>query len=157
VTASAPKPKVKRAGYLFGSFILLFLIFSVPFFYDKITSSKCVIYISSAKKCVNLETVNNDQSRQRGLSGRKNMSEDQGMLFVFEKSGRHCMWMKEMLFSLDIVWLDSDKKIVHIEKNVAPETYPKTFCPVNNAKYVIELNKGVADLAELKLGQQLNL
>lgn len=154
---SAPKPSTGRVGYLFGVIVVLFLIFSAPYFYNKYYSTKCGIYISSGKQCVNLETVNNDQSRQRGLSGRKSMPEDQGMLFVFEKPGRHCIWMKDMNFPLDIIWLDADKKVEHIEKNVAPDTYPKTFCPVNNAKYVVELNKGVADMAELKLGQQLNL
>jgi uncharacterized protein len=64
---------------------------------------------------------------------------------VFDREGYQGFWMKEMNFPIDIVWLNKDKKIVHIEHNVSPDTYPKIFNPnneFNNEKslYVLETN-----------------
>ena len=53
---------------------------------------------------VRVEIVETEAERQRGLSGRKEMGEDEGMLFVFDYPARHEFWMKEMLFDLDFVW-----------------------------------------------------
>jgi len=43
-----------------------------------------------------------------------------------------------------MVWLNSDKQVVHIEENVAPETYPELFCPDEPAQYVLEVEAGRA-------------
>jgi uncharacterized membrane protein (UPF0127 family) len=60
-----------------------------------------------------------------------------------------------MGFPLDIIWTDADKKIVTIEEDVQPDTYPKSFCPDQLALYVIEVNAGVSKRAGLVEGQQL--
>lgn len=105
--------------------------------------------------CVVLEKAESEASRVQGLSGRKNMAPTQGMLFVFDQSAKQCMWMKDMHLNIDIIWLDEDKKIVEIKKNIAPETYPETFCA--DGKYVIEVLAGTADNAGLRPGQYLSL
>lgn len=64
--------------------------------------------------------------------------------------------MKDMRFSLDIIWLNEAGIITKIEKQVSPETYPADFCSPNT-KYVIELNAGTAEQARLKVGQTLQL
>lgn len=84
-----------------------------------------------------------DNERQRGLSGRANLASDHGMLFVFDQSDRHCMWMKDMKFAIDMVWLDDSGVVVEHARGVGPETYPKIFCnDTRNARYVIELPSG---------------
>lgn len=84
------------------------------------------------------------------------MAQDQGMLFVFNAPDTVCFWMKDMRFSLDIIWLDAQKEVVHIEKNVSPETFPKTYCPDKPAQYVIELNAGEAARNHLVAGHRLS-
>lgn len=98
----------------------------------------------SSYKCLGLERVSTPQELTRGLSGRQSLAQDRGMLFDFGKSGRHCIWMKDMKFAIDIIWLDQDQKVVTVRENVRPETYPETFCPDQLTKYVIEVNAGVA-------------
>ncbi len=78
------------------------------------------------------------------------------MLFVFEGVAVQCFWMKDMHFSIDIIWLDAEKRVVHIEKDVSPETYPRTFCPSKPAKYVIELSAGEASRSSIRPGQKLS-
>lgn len=107
--------------------------------------------------CVTLETARSNSALVRGLSGRASMDRDKGMLFVFPNPSRQCMWMKDMNFSLDMLWLDDQKQIIHIEKNVKPESYPNSYCGPSNSKYVVELNSGIVDQASLHEGQKLEL
>ncbi len=94
---------------------------------------------------ISVEVVDNDTTRTMGLSGREDLGRNDGMLFKFDdSSANRCFWMKDMNFPLDIIWLDQDKKVVHIENNVAPETYPQSYCPDEPAKYVLEVNAGRA-------------
>jgi uncharacterized membrane protein (UPF0127 family) len=81
----------------------------------------------------------------QGLSGRPSMQENEGMLFVFPAPLVPKFWMKEMHFALDIIWIDESKRIVGIEKNISPDTYPATFQPAVPVKYVLEVNAGWTD------------
>jgi len=105
--------------------------------------------------CLRLERVSSPEELQEGLSGRASMAEDQGMLFIFSTATKQCFWMKDMHFPLDMIWLDQDKKVVTVHKNVQPESYPISFCPDKPAQYVIEINAGVANKAYISEGSQL--
>lgn len=95
--------------------------------------------------------------REQGLSGRKTMAADRGMLFVFAKPQRVCMWMKDMQFPIDMIWLDEDKKVLYVRERVSPDTYPESFCSDEPAKYVIELKAGEAARRHITPGQELAL
>src|SRR5690606_32111536 len=111
-------------------------------------------HLTIQNQAVNIETVSSPESITRGLSGRDQLSENHGMLFVMGRNDRHCFWMKDMKFPLDIIWLDNQKRIVHIEANVAPESFPKSFCPNEPAHYVLEVNAGSAADWGWSVGQQ---
>lgn len=100
-----------------------------------------------------LETVTTDAEQDKGLSGRRSLAKDKGMLFVFKAEDKHCFWMKDMRFPLDIIWLDSEHRVVHVEQNVSPDTYPNAICPSENSVYVIELNAGQTAEAGIIKGQ----
>jgi len=93
--------------------------------------------------------------RAKGLSGFSRLGRDQAMLFIFPSLGNWGFWMKDMNFSIDILWLDEDFRIITIEKSVAPSTYPKIFFPKSLARYVIELNAGTTDLFGVTIGDEL--
>jgi uncharacterized membrane protein (UPF0127 family) len=59
-----------------------------------------------------------------------------------------------MNFSLDMIWLDDDKRVVHIERGVSPATYPRTFCNDKSASYVIEVRENVA--RQVDIGDTIN-
>ncbi len=102
-----------------------------------------------------LEVADDGLERQKGLSGREKLAEDAGLLFVFEEAGQHCIWMKDMRFSIDIVWLDAGKQVIKVADDISPDTYPVSFCPDMPAKYVIELNAGRAREAGITAGTSL--
>lgn len=109
------------------------------------------------RDCIYLEQVNDPAGRAVGLAKYDSLPLTQGMLFVFEPHSQACMWMKDMQFAIDMVWLDPDRRVIKIEKSVPPDSYPTSFCSEQPAQYVIELAAGVADKAGLKVGQQITL
>ena len=102
---------------------------------------------------VHVRVADTDQTRQKGLSGTSGLGAAEGMLFVFDVPGRWGMWMKDMRYSLDMVWMDGDKKIVSISQNVAPSTYPKVFLPETDSLYVLELPAGFVAAHNVAVGQ----
>jgi Uncharacterized conserved protein len=103
-----------------------------------------------------LEVARTAKAQAKGLSGRKTMAKDQGMLFAFPREGRQCFWMKDMHFPLDIIWLDQEQKVVSFERNVSPDSYPEKYCGEGDAMYVIELDAGQAARADMRIGDTLN-
>ncbi|MGB7295950.1 MAG: DUF192 domain-containing protein [Candidatus Aminicenantales bacterium] len=87
------------------------------------------------------------EARARGLMFREEIQEDQAMLFLFEDEDIHSFWMKNMRFSIDILWLDRERRIVHLEASVPPclrEPCP-SYAPGAPAAYVLELRSGSAE------------
>jgi uncharacterized membrane protein (UPF0127 family) len=115
-----------------------------------------IVRLQVRDKIFELEAVSTEERRQQGLSGREKLGENEGMLFVFETAAEYCFWMKDMRFEIDMVWLDTDKRIVHVKEKVAPATYPENFCPPEPARYVLEVAPGTARQVGLHEGMQLN-
>ena len=108
---------------------------------------------------VSMAIASTDEQRIRGLSGLEKMNENEGMIFLFDEPSKQGFWMNKMNFPIDIIWLDSNSKVVHIEKKL--ETC-KIFlaCPVYNPQvdslYVIELRSGFTDDHSIKNGMIIN-
>ena len=101
------------------------------------------------------EIAGSPSEKAKGLSGRSYFASDQAMLFTYKTSSSRCFWMKDMLISLDIVWLDDQNRVSAIEHNVGNETYPKEFC--HTGRDVIEFAAGTATGINLKIGDQVDL
>lgn len=101
----------------------------------------------------------------QGLSGRQGLADDSGMLFVFPRENIYDFWMKEMKFSLDIIWIktrtDTDRhgQIVEIWHN-APlpqgSEIPR-YHPKNPANYVLEIKAGLANKYGWQIGDTVSL
>jgi uncharacterized membrane protein (UPF0127 family) len=90
--------------------------------------------------------------RIKGLSNTPYLPEGVVKLFAFGIEGEHSIWMKDMNYALDILWVSKEGKIVHIEEDITPETFPKSFASPTPAWYVIEANAGFVASTSLKLG-----
>ncbi len=109
-------------------------------------------------KAVTAELAVTPEERARGLMFRASLGPEEGMLFVFEEEGFYSFWMKNMVLSLDILWLDKEKRIVHIERRVPPckaEPCP-TYTPPIPAMYVLELREGSVESRGLKMFDRLD-
>ena len=145
-TRLVPKP----LGYGLVGVAVLALI--LPFFFVGHPTAT----LKSGGKAYQLEIVSTAAVQEKGLGDRQHMAADKGMLFVFGTSETQCIWMKDMQFPLDILWLDNTKTVVKVAENVAPSTYPEKYC-TDSTKYVIELNAGAAKQADIRVGRHLQL
>ncbi len=100
-----------------------------------------------------VQVVETEQDTLVGLSETKSLESDRGMLFIFPGDDYWPIWMKDMNFAIDIIWLDANKQVVTIHRNISPDTYPKGFIPVKPARYVLEIPAGAADAAGIADGQ----
>ena len=87
--------------------------------------------------------------RRTGLSGRKEIGTREGMLFVFDQNGKQSIWMKDMLFPIDIIWISENYHIVEIKRDATPDSYPEVFSNIRPARYVLELPAGSIDTFSL--------
>lgn len=104
---------------------------------------------------LNTEVAMTPEARTQGLSYRTELPEGSSMLFVFDKSGIYPFWMKDMNFPIDIIWIGEDMRVVHIEENVSPDSYPEQYFPAGKAKYVLETVTGFAEKNNLKTGDKI--
>ncbi len=91
----------------------------------------------------------------KGLSIKNILNESQGMLFPFHNPGDYSFWMKDMKFPLDILWINSDNKIVHIEKNLQPCVFfllCPSYSPHSISKYVLEVNSNYTTKNNITVG-----
>lgn len=115
------------------------------------------VNITTPRGVIIAEVADTKSSRELGLSGRSSMKDDEGLIFFFDTPGRYGFWMKDMMFSLDIIWINQEGIIVEIERNVKPESYPKTFMNASPASYVLELNAGIAEKQGLFIGSKVKI
>jgi uncharacterized protein len=91
----------------------------------------------------------------KGLSVKNQLRENESMLFVFEEPLRHTFWMRDMKFPIDIIWLDSNGKIVHIEENLMPcplVLICPSYAPNADSQFVLETIAGFAQRHNISLG-----
>lgn len=109
---------------------------------------------------VRAEVADTPQKRARGLMFRESLPKDRGMLFTFAEPQQWSFWMKNTRIPLDIIWLDGNKRIVHVERNVPTCSRTDDGCPQyqpnDNAIYVLELAGGMADVLKLQRGSVLS-
>lgn len=106
---------------------------------------------------IEVEVVSSAADRERGLSGRASLKPGHGMLFVFDAEGEWGIWMKDMNFPIDIIWANSDGRIVSVVSNASPDSYPTVFKPAVAARYVLEVPAGYAAQNNILEGERLKL
>ncbi len=103
------------------------------------------------------ELMIDDEDRARGLMFRSSLPAGRALLFIFDALDFHAIWMKNCRFPIDIVWLDENKKVVHVEPSVPPcrmDPCP-SYKPMRRAAYVIEMNAGAAAHEKIVSGAAL--
>jgi uncharacterized membrane protein (UPF0127 family) len=96
----------------------------------------------------------------RGMMFRTSLAADHGMLFLHRGPGNYSYWMYRTLIPLDIIWMDSSKRIVEIVPNAQPCKTEASQCPKYGghelAQYVLELGGGMAQKYNLRVGDYIN-
>lgn len=142
-----------------------FLYYFIILFIFSLTACNTIPQDSSLKTIevgdtkVKVEIANTPQLKAQGLSNRQSLSQNQGMLFVFNNYSKPGFWMKDMQFPIDIIWI-KDNTIVDITKNIPPPKVGeslKSYYPQDNTNYVLEVNAGWCDDNKIKIGDIVEL
>ena len=105
------------------------------------------------------EIADTPEKHSKGLMFRRSIKDDYGMLFVFNGEDYRSFWMKNTLISLDIIFLNQGQQIVDMVTSVPPccsdpcPSYDSKF----PARYVLEINGGLAKKLKLKIGDKIFL
>lgn len=104
--------------------------------------------VTIQNKTFTVEVADSVEERIKGLSGRKTLPVDGGMLFIFEQPGLYAFWMKNTLLPLDMLFIQNGR-IVTIHHNVQPQLDSpyrqlKQYQPKEPAMYVLEINGGLS-------------
>ncbi|WP_339635151.1 DUF192 domain-containing protein [Bizionia echini] len=103
---------------------------------------------------LDIEIADNEFETQTGLMYRESMKANRGMLFIFPDEQPRSFYMKNTRFALDLIYLDTDKKVVSFQENAQP--FNEGSLPSNAAaKYVLEVNAGLVKQWQLAVGDSM--
>ena len=104
-----------------------------------------------------VEIVATPDSRAQGLMYRESLEDGRGMLFLFPKPSVEGFWMKNCNFPIDIVWMDSSRKIVFVSAHTPPckEDPCPTYGPKTESLFVLEIPDGAAAKEKAVVGSTL--
>lgn len=105
-----------------------------------------------------LEIASSPEQHYKGLSGREYLCNNCGLLFLFNEPARKTFVMRDMLFPLDVIFIDEDV-IVDIYQNLVPEgaITKNSYSSSRPVDKVLEINGGRANQLKLKIGDQIIL
>lgn len=159
---SKTTPKYKQLGVILVIIVFVgFFLFKDVLFnnepeveYYNFTKEGELIFADSLgnqKIKIDIEIADTEYELQLGLMNRKDMKEDQGMLFIFPRQEIRSFWMRNTLISLDMLFVNDKKKIVTIQKNTKVLS-DQSYRSNEPALYVVEVLAGFTDRHNIQVG-----
>ena len=148
------------------SFLFLFLMLLSSVAYKEIENvlaqeqkqnQTSLVTVGGVNLITSLSTTPDAQSK--GLAIRDSLNENEGMLFIFESPQKYSFWMKDMKFPIDIIWINQDGKIVHIEKNLPPCIFLlpcPSYAPNDDSLYVLEVVSNFTNKFDINVGDSVD-
>ena len=157
---------MQKESTIFILIVVLFVSVFVIFYYfygsapdPEKTDDEKVCFLDKNKEdlCVYVELAETPEEQARGLMYRESLAEDRGMLFIYETEMVRGFWMKNMNIHLDMIWIDEDKEVVYIHRDVPPcSTDPcPTYRPDKESMYVLEVNSGFSEKNDIEVGDSV--
>jgi uncharacterized membrane protein (UPF0127 family) len=114
------------------------------------------VQVTIGHQTVLADVADSSPARYNGLSGTTGLKDGQAMLFVFDYPSTWPIWMKDMNYPIDVIWLDKDKTVVDVASDLSPSSYPNSFASKQPALYVLEVNSGFIKRHDIKVGSAAN-
>lgn len=133
-----------RLNSIFTSLYLLFFITTA--WADTLPQ----VQLQIGMHIIKAEVAANNEARMQGLMFRKSLEKNQGMLFVFDSSDLHAMWMKNTPLPLSVAFIDEKGVILNIEE-MKPFT-DAIHAAIKPARYALEMNSGWFNQKGVKAG-----
>lgn len=153
--------KISKKIKNFSKWALVIIVIAFFIFFPKIENNflknrvNNINYVKIANQIIKVELAISQEDQIQGLSRRISLKDDEGMLFIFQKSGLNYFWMKEMNFPIDIIWINENFQVIFIQEDVQPESFPEIFGPDEKSKYVLEIIAGFVRKNNLSVGDPI--
>ena len=118
------------------------------------TAGTIVLKTETGDHRFEIEVVDTDQERARGLMYRRSLPKNGGMLFLYDRPLNAVMWMKNTIIPLDMVFIARDGTVHRIESNAEPFSTDR-ISSEGVVVGVLELNGGEAQRIGLKRGDRV--
>lgn len=147
-----------KIAFILATAAIIFLGYSQ---YTERTISKSgeFVQLTLNRDVIDAEVVRSNFAREQGLSDRTSIEPNTGMLFIFPETQYPSIWMKDMNFAIDIIFIDRDGKVVTIFENASPESYkevpPRIFKTLEASRYVLEVPAGTVADTRLRTGMDI--
>ena len=103
---------------------------------------------------LNLVVSNTYETRRKGLMHQTILGRNNGMIFIWPSSKKHCMWMKDTSLPLSVAYLSADGRILEIYDMVPFSE--ESVCSINNARMAVEVNRGWFAHNQITVGDRIN-
>ena len=137
--------------------ILMFLCllpFTAPAIAESTGMNLPVTMLKAGKHLIRAEVASTEAQREQGLMFRRELPKNNGMLFVFDRPARSCMWMKNTALPLSVAFIDANGTILNIEK-MEPFTLD-SHCSKGWIRYALEMNKNWFAKNGIKAGSKIS-
>jgi uncharacterized protein len=111
------------------------------------------VRLSAGMHQIDAQVAATPDQRMTGLMHRKEMPQQEGMLFVFEYPAQQCFWMKNTLLPLSVAFIEEDGTIANIDEMKAQTL--DSHCSAKPVRYVLEMNQGWFARKGIKAGQKI--
>ena len=111
------------------------------------------VQLATGMHLIRAELADSMGTRMEGLMYRKSMPQGSGMVFVFDETASHCMWMKNTLIPVSVAFIDEAGAIINIA-DMQPHS-EQSHCAARPARYALEMNKGWFAQRGIKPGAKL--
>ena len=98
------------------------------------------IKLGAGMHLIDTQLAQTPEQRQIGLMWRKDLPQNEGMLFVFEQPSVQCFWMRNTLTALTAAFVEDDGTIVNLE-DMKPQS-DDSHCSTKPVRFVLEMNQG---------------
>lgn len=150
--------------FIIDAIVLITVVVTLGFLYDAYKDpvldfffSEQAIGIFIRDVPVTVSVADTEEERIKGLSGVESLKEQEGKLFIFDSESWHGIWMKDMLMPIDIIWINNQGNVVHIEENVMPDSYPTIYSSPVPARFVLEVSAFFVNTFNIKVGDKVTI
>lgn len=116
--------------------------------------------ITINEKTFQLKVAKSQEEKEIGLSETESLSDNQGMIFLFDDPGYYSFWMKDMKFPIDIIFINKDN-VVDVFENAQPQNDSinnlKIYTPIAPADKVLEIKSGLSKDHNIKKGDKIRI
>lgn len=145
--------RIRRASpVIIISGVLLVMIASAAAIILNKAQPTTPLYLGSA--VFDAKIAYTQQDREKGYGGVSTIPDRQALILAFTTTKIWPITMKDMKVPIDVIWLSADKKVVAIEKNIAPDGGINTLItPKQTAQYIVEVPAGTVKAKAISVGR----